>query len=132
MLSYIWIAIGGALGSMARFWVSGLVARHTDETFPWGTLVVNVTGSLVIGFIATSTGPDGRWFIGSHGRTFLTIGLCGGYTTFSAFSLETLNLARDGEWLHACANAVLSLLLCLAAVWIGHILALSVNPSRGA
>jgi CrcB protein len=131
MSDYLWVAIGGALGSIARFWVSGLLSRLVSETFPWGTLVVNVTGSLALGFIATSTGPDGRWLVGPQGRVFLMIGLCGGYTTFSAFSLETLNLARDGEWLYAGANALLSLLLCFVAVWIGHVLALSVNPSRG-
>jgi fluoride exporter len=132
MLSYIWVAIGGALGSAARFWVTGFLARHAGETFPWGTLLVNVSGSLIIGFFATITGPDGRWLVGPHGRTFFMIGLCGGYTTFSSLSLETLHLARDGEWFRACANAVVSLLVCLAAVWIGHIVALSVNPSRGA
>lgn len=131
MATYLWIAIGGALGGIARYWISGLVARQFGETFPWGTLIVNVTGSLAIGFFATSTGPDGRWLVGTQGRIFFMIGLFGGYTTFSSFSLQTLNLIRDGEWLYATVNAVLSVVLCLASVWLGHVLALSLNPTRG-
>lgn len=132
MWSYIWVAIGGALGSVARFWASGFIARRFGETFPWGTLIVNVTGSLVIGFFATSTGSEGRWIVGPQGRTFFMIGVLGGYTTFSSFSLQTLNLARDGEWLYAIANAVLSLVLCVAGVWLGHVMALGLNSARGA
>jgi CrcB protein len=129
--AYLWIAIGGALGGVARFWVSGLFARWFGETFPWGTMIVNITGSLAIGFFATCTGPDGRWLVGAQGRIFFMIGLCGGYTTFSSFSLQTLNLMRDGEWLYATANAVLSVVLCLASVWFGQVLALGLNATRG-
>ncbi len=128
MAAYLWIALGGALGGVVRFWLSGLVARRFGETFPWDTLLVNVTGSLAIGFFATSNGPDGRWLVGTQGRVFFMIGLCGGYTTFSSFSLQTFNLMRDGEWLYAAANAALSVVLCLASVWLGHVLALSLNP----
>ena len=131
MLNYFWVGLGGALGSVARFWASGFVARHFGETFPFGTLVVNVTGSFVIGFFSTLTGPDGRWLVAPQGRTFFMIGVCGGYTTFSSFSLQTLDLARDGEWLYAGANAVLSLVLCMAAVWFGHVLAAHLNPVKG-
>ena len=131
MLGYLWVGIGGALGSVARLWFSGVVARHFGETFPWGTLVVNVTGSFAIGFFATVTGPDGRWLVAPSFRQFLMAGVCGGYTTFSTFSLETLNLAREGEWLYAAANSVLSLALCLAAVWLGYLLATTVVPSKG-
>ena len=92
MLSYLWIAIGGALGTTARYWLSGVVAHSVGETFPWGTLVINVTGSFVIGFFGALTGPDGRVFVGSTARQFVMIGMCGGYTTFSSFSLQTLNL----------------------------------------
>lgn len=127
MESYLWIAIGSALGGMARFWCSGFVARWIGETFPWGTLVVNVTGSFVIGFFATITGPDGRVFASSLARQFVMIGVCGGYTTFSSFSLQTLNLMNDGEWLYAGGNIVLSVILCLAAVWAGHTMAASLN-----
>jgi CrcB protein len=131
MLTYFWVGLGGALGSIARFWASGVIARHFGETFPFGTLIVNVTGSLVIGFFATLTGTDGRWCVGPSFRTFFMVGLCGGYTTFSSFSLQTLNLARDGEWFQAGANAVLSLVLCLLAVWLGHLVAVSLNPLKG-
>src|SRR5437773_5355949 len=120
MLSYVWIGLGGALGSIARFWFSGYVARHFGEIFPWGTLLVNVSGSFVIGFFASITGPDGRWLVGPSARQFFMIGVCGGYTTFSSFSLQTLNLAHEGEWFRAAANSIASLVLCLIAVWFGH------------
>jgi len=124
MLAYLWIAVGGALGSAARYWFSGVVARHFGETFPWGTLLVNVSGSLIIGFFATLTGPDGRWLVpGWFRQQFFMLGLCGGYTTFSSFSLQTLNLALDGEWLYAAGNVILSVIACLVAVWLGHLLA---------
>ncbi len=130
MLAYLWIAIGGALGSVGRYWFSGVVARHFSETFPWGTLLVNVSGSLVIGFFATLTGPDGRWLVpASFRQQFFMLGVCGGYTTFSSFSLQTLTLAEDGEWLYAGANIVLSVVSCLAAVWLGHLLAASFNAT---
>ncbi len=122
-----WVALGGALGSVARYWCSGVVARAMGETFPWGTLIVNVSGSLVIGFIATVSGPDGRFLIPPEARQFMMVGILGGYTTFSSFSLQTLSLARDGEWLLAGANIVGSVVLCLIAVWVGHMLAVMVN-----
>lgn len=127
MLEYLLIAIGGALGSVARYWVSGFVAQRAGEFFPLGTLVVNVSGSLVIGFFATMTDPEGRFLTNPAFRQFVMIGICGGYTTFSSFSLQTLNLARNGEWFAAGANAVLSLVACLFAVWLGHVLALTIN-----
>ena len=121
MLTYFWIGIGSALGGMGRYWCSGVIARAFGETFPWGTIIVNVSGSLVIGFLATLMSPDGRLLVPPDARAFLTIGLCGGYTTFSSFSLQTLNLVRDGEWLWATSNVLFSVTLCLAAVWLGHI-----------
>jgi CrcB protein len=130
MLSYFWVAIGGALGTTARYWLSGVVARSVGETFPWGTLVINVTGSFVIGFFGALTGPDGRVFVGSTARQFVMVGMCGGYTTFSSFSLQTLNLMNDGEWLQAGANIGLSVLLCMIAVWAGAVLAGSINEMR--
>ena len=131
MWNYLCIAAGGALGTVARFWFSGVVARHFGETFPWGTLLVNVSGSLAIGFFATIADPDGRLLVSPTFRQFFMIGICGGYTTFSSFSLQTLNLMREGEWLYAGANAMLSVLLCLSAVWVGHFLASTLNPTRG-
>lgn len=127
MLEYLIIAAGGALGSVARFWVSGFVAQRAGEFFPVGTLVVNITGSFVIGLFATLTDPEGRFLASPGVRQFVMLGICGGYTTFSSFSLQTLNLARDGEWLAAGANAVLSLVACLVAVWLGHLLAVTIN-----
>jgi CrcB protein len=130
MVSYLWIAIGGALGTTARFWLSGVVARTIGETFPWGTLVINVSGSFVIGFFGALTGPNGRWFVGSTARQFVMIGMCGGYTTFSSFSLQTLNLANDGEWFRSGANIGLSVVLCLIAVWVGVVLAGMINAMK--
>ncbi|MFI5336133.1 MAG: fluoride efflux transporter CrcB [Opitutales bacterium] len=132
MRLYLLIALGGATGSVLRFWLSGLVATHIGETFPWGTLVINVTGSFVIGFFATLTGPEGRWFAGAETRQFVMTGICGGYTTFSSFSLQTLNLARGGEWLRAGGNVTGSVVLCLGAVWLGHLLATQFNALKGA
>ena len=129
-LLYCWIAIGSALGGVARYWCSGVAARLLGDTFPWGTLFVNVTGSFLIGFFATLTGPDGRVFAGSTMRQFVMLGILGGFTTFSSFSLQTLNLAGDGEWLQAGGNIVGSVVLCLIAVWLGHLLAVSINAMK--
>lgn len=130
-MSYFWIFIGGGLGSMARFAFSGLIARQFGETFPWGTLLVNVSGSFLIGLFATLTSPEGRWLVPGLWRQFFMLGICGGYTTFSSFSLQTLRLAEEGQWFKAGANSVLSLVLCLLAVWLGHILALNINAMKG-
>jgi CrcB protein len=132
MESYFWVAVGGALGTTARYWLSGLVARTIGETFPWGTLIINVSGSFVIGFFAALTGPDGRLFVGSTARQFVMIGLCGGFTTFSSFSLQTLNLVNDGEWFRAGGNIGLSVVLCLVAVWVGFVAASTINMMKGA
>ena len=130
MLTYLWVAIGGALGSVGRFWFNGIISTRFGETFPWGTMLVNVSGSFVIGFFAASTGTEGRWLVSPSFRTFFMIGICGGYTTFSSFSLQTLNLMNDGEWFYVGGNIVGSVVLCLAAVWAGHILALSINAMK--
>jgi CrcB protein len=131
LLTYAWIILGGALGTGARFAASSLVAGLVGETFPWGTLLVNVSGSLLIGFFATLTGPDGRLFMPSDLRQFVMVGFCGGYTTFSSFSLQTLNLASDGQFARAGLNVVLSVVLCLAFVWLGHIAAVALNAVKG-
>jgi CrcB protein len=124
---YFWIAVGSALGGVFRYWCSGAAARLIGETFPWGTLIVNVAGSFVIGLFFTLTGPDGRVIVSSTARQFVMVGLCGGYTTFSSFSLQTLNLIRDGELMQAGANIVASVLLCMLAVWLGHVAAAQLN-----
>lgn len=128
--AYLWIAVGSALGGVARFWCSGIVARLIGETFPWGTLLVNVIGSLIIGFFATLTAPDGRLFVDTTTRQFVMLGILGGYTTFSSFSLQTLALMNDGEWLYAGLNIGASVVLCLLAVWLGHLAAAHLNAMR--
>jgi CrcB protein len=119
-MTYLWVALGSAVGGVARYGVSGLAARTFGSFFPWGTLIVNVAGSTLIGFIAASAAPDARWLLSPDARALLMIGFCGGFTTFSSFSLETLNLVRDGEWLWASANVVFSAVLCLVFVWLGY------------
>ena len=123
MLTYFLVALGGAIGSVARLWLGVWVALLTGLAFPWGTILVNILGSLVIGFVATLTGPNGRVVVPVEAQAFVMVGLCGGFTTFSAFSLQTLELARDGRLLYAGANIMLSIVLCLTAVALGHWLA---------
>ena len=133
MLTYLWIALGGALGSVSRYWLSGMVAARFGEIFPWGTIVVNVTGSFLIGVLGALATPEGR--LDTQSRVFVTqflmIGLCGGYTTFSSFSLQTLNLLRDREWLYAGGNILLSVLMCLIAVWLGYLLGATLSSTKG-
>ena len=131
MITYLWIAIGGAIGSVARFAASSAIAGWFGATFPWGTLIVNVSGSFVIGFFSTLTGPDGRVLVSGDVRQFVTVGICGGYTTFSSFSLQTLSLVQDGELLQAGGNILGSVALCLAAVWLGYVAAASINLVKG-
>ncbi len=126
-MTVLWVTLGSAIGGALRFWCSGFIARHVGEVFPWGTLVVNVVGSLLIGLIATLTGPDARLLVGTAARQFVMLGILGGFTTFSSFSLQTLALIQDGEWVQACAYVLGSVLLCLMGVWLGHELAVAVN-----
>lgn len=130
MLAYLWIAIGSALGGMGRYACSRAVALRYGETFPWGTLMVNVTGSLIIGFIAALTGPDSRLVVSPNTRNFLMVGLCGGYTTFSSFSLQTLELVRNRDFGEAFGNILLSVAACLAAVAIGFIAGSAMGGAR--
>ena len=125
--SYLWVAIGSALGGVGRFALSVLIAERIPGLFPWGTLIVNVTGSFVIGMFGALTGPGGRVPTGDSPRLFVMVGICGGYTTFSAFSLQTLDLMRLGDWQRAGAYVAASVVLCLAAVWLGHLTALAFN-----
>ena len=128
MLSYIFVMLGGALGTGARFWMSGFIAERAGEFFPLGTLVVNVSGSFAVGFFAGFTDPEGQALVSPRVREFFMIGVCGGYTTFSSFSLQTLDLARDGDWLKALLNTVLSFVCCLVSVWLGRVLAVMLLP----
>ena len=133
MLAYLWVAIGGALGSVARFWLNGLVSSRVGETFPWGILTVNVTGSFVIGFLGALTAPEGK--LDPQSRTFaiqfFMTGVCGGYTTFSSFSWGTLQQLQDRQWLSAGSYVLLSVALCLIAVALGYWLGSMLHSMKG-
>ncbi len=130
--AYLWIALGGALGSVSRYWLNDIVSARF-ATFPMGTLTVNVLGSFIIGVFGALTLPEGR--MNSDTRIFATqfimIGICGGFTTFSSFSWQTLSLLRDREWLYAGGNALFSVSLCLVAVWLGFLLGALFNSMKG-
>jgi len=130
LITYLWVAVGGALGSVARYACSSAIANWHGEAFPLGTLVINVVGSFVIGFFGTLTGPDGRFLVPGDIRQFVMVGICGGYTTFSSFSLQTLTLAQDGEFFRAGLNVVASVVLCLASVWAGYVAATTLNAVK--
>ena len=126
------VAIGGALGSVARYALTGLVPRLTGETFPWGTVIVNISGSFVIGLLQALSQPGERSYVSPNGRLFLMYGVCGGYTTFSSFSLQTLQLLQERDLLKACGNVAASVVLCLVAVWLGYLLGETLNSTKGA
>lgn len=119
MMTYAWIAIGGAVSGMFRYWLNLLFTARFGEALPWGTIFINITGSFVIGLIAALTETGGRWPVPTEIRIFMLVGLCGGYTTFSSFSLQTLALLQTGEVGRALANVLLSVTLGVLAVWIG-------------
>ena len=112
-MAYAWIALGSALGGMARHAVGAWALGLWGPTSPWGTLIVNVVGSLIIGIVATTVQANEQM------RLFLAVGLCGGFTTFSAFSLQTLNLLQSGAYGAATLNIGLSVIVCIIAVWAG-------------
>jgi CrcB protein len=130
VLAYLWIAIGSALGGVARYACSRAVALRYGETFPWGTLTVNIAGSAVIGFVAALAGPDSRVIISPNARQFIMVGLCGGFTTFSSFSLQTLELIRNRDFAEAFGNILLSVAACMAAVAIGYIAGAALGGTR--
>jgi fluoride exporter len=125
--SYISVALGSIVGAVARFLVSVLFVSQFGNGFPWGTLFVNVTGSFAIGFYAALTGPDGRLFVSARQRLFVMVGICGGYTTFSSFSLETLRLVQSGNVQTALVYLLVSAITWIASVWIGYALAARLN-----
>ena len=122
IMTYLWVVVGSALGGLARYsltrWTLGW-----SSSFPWGTILINVVGALVIGFFGSFTLASGRFAVSENTRLFAMVGLCGGFTTFSSFSLQTFDLIRSGAWGKALANVLLSVVLCLAAVTVGHLLA---------
>lgn len=117
--AYLSVAFGGALGSMARFWLSGVVATLTGPQFPWGTLLINIGGSFVIGWFGALTSAAGSLDAPANVRLFVLVGICGGFTTFSSFSLQTLELLQSGETARAAGYIAGSVALCLAGVWLG-------------
>ncbi|MBV9783534.1 MAG: fluoride efflux transporter CrcB [Acidisphaera sp.] len=121
-MTYVWVAIGSALGGMARFFLTMVTSGFTLLRFPWGTLLVNVLGSLVIGWFGALTGPGGRIEAPLDLRIFVMVGVCGGFTTFSSFSLQTLELLRGGALASAAGYILASVILCLLAVWAGVVI----------
>ncbi len=121
MFKYLLIGSGGFIGSVLRYWTSLNTYKIFGEKFPFGTLAVNIIGCLLIGFIAEIS--ENRFLISSEVRTFLMIGFLGGYTTFSTFGYETFVLFQDKDYITALANIFLSVIVCLASVWIGTIIA---------
>jgi fluoride exporter len=131
LMLYLLIALGSGIGGVTRAACAEVSLGLLGNAFPWGILIINAVGSFIIGFFFTATGPDGRWLVRSTTRQFVMTGFCGGYTTFSSFSLDTLNLIRDGRFGVAGTNEVLSLAVCLLSVWMGHTLAAELNsPGR--
>ena len=120
------VMAGGALGSLTRYAVSAL-ALPISGRLPWGTILVNISGSFLIGFFGTLTLAHGRFPVSENWRLFVMIGVCGGYTTFSSFSLQTLDLLREGAMTRAFVNIAASVVLCIAAVAVGHQLASVMN-----
>ena len=125
--TYLAVMAGGAVGTGLRLWLSGLLAAKVGETFPLGTLAVNILGSFIISFFAGLAGPDGPLLVSSLTRQVVMVGVLGGFTTFSSFSFQTLNLLNDGQWARASANIGLSFALCMLAVWLGQIAAQALN-----
>ena len=125
--SYVSVALGSIVGAVARFLVSVLFVSQFGDGFPWGTLFVNVTGSFAIGFYAALTGPGGRLSVSARPKLFVMVGICGGYTTFSAFSLETLRFVQSGNAHTALIYLLVSAVTWIASVWLGHALAARLN-----
>ena len=126
---YAAVAAGGVLGSLARYLAALIIPVVSG--FPWPTLFVNIAGSFIIGFYATLSGPDGRLFVSARQRQFVMTGFCGGFTTFSSFSLETVRMLRTGEARTALLYIGISVVTWLVAVWLGHMLAARLNRLKG-
>ena len=120
-MNYLWISLGAIVGASARYFVSGFVARHLSTIFPYGTLIINITGSLILGFFLVYSTErallDPRW------RLLVAIGFCGSYTTFSSYAFESFALMEQSQWVMFGLNIVGSNVLCLAAVLAGAALA---------
>jgi CrcB protein len=121
-MSYLWVTIGSAIGGLLRYAITRLTLT-LSISFPFGTVLINVLGSFVIGYFGTLTLQSGKYPASDNLRLFVMLGICGGFTTFSSFSLQTFDLMRSGAWGRALANLVLSVVLCVGAVAVGHLLA---------
>jgi fluoride exporter len=121
-MAYLWVMVGSALGGVLRYALTRLTLS-LSVGFPFGTVLINVLGSFVIGYFGTFTLQSGRYAASDNVRLFVMVGICGGFTTFSSFSLQTFDLMRSGAWSRALANVVVSVVLCIAAVGAGHMLA---------
>jgi CrcB protein len=130
LAAYLWVALGGALGSMARYGLGNAMTVAMGAEFPWGTLLINVLGSFIISFFAVLTGADARLPLPAEARIFVTVGLCGGFTTFSAFSLQTVELARAGQPGRAALYVAISAVLCISACALGFASAAALNAQR--
>jgi fluoride exporter len=122
----LFVVIGGAIGTLARYLIS-VAALPFSQNLPWGTIWINIIGSFVIGLFGTLTLAHGRFPVSENARLFVMVGLCGGFTTFSSFSLQTLDLMRSGATVRAAINVIASVVLCIAAVAAGHLIAAYFN-----
>ena len=120
MQTLLWVALGSGIGGAARYWVTTTIERNLSSNFPWGTLMVNFLGSLLIGVFVALAITEGRLGEGAVGRQVIVIGIFGGFTTFSAFSLQTLTLLQSGNIATAAMNVFASVGLCILGVWVGH------------
>jgi fluoride exporter len=127
LLAIVLVFFGGALGSMWRYWWSGLIAQRFGETFPFGTLAVNIVGSILIGIFAGLVTHILNGLIAAALLQFLVVGICGGLTTFSSFSLQTYSLITEGRWLSALSNIIFSTGLSLGGVAFGWQITQGVN-----
>jgi CrcB protein len=117
---YLWVALGSAIGGCVRYAMGREMLPQHSGSFPWSTVLINIIGSFIIGFFGTLTVTGSRWAVPESTRIFVMVGLCGGFTTFSSFSLQTFDLLRSGAWGKALLNVGLSVVLCLGAVAVGH------------
>lgn len=122
-MTWLWVGLGGALGSVARHGLNQAIeARRLSGTFPLGIFTINVIGSVLVGAVAGLM-MSGRWPFPAESRTFVIVGLLGGFTTFSSFSLDTLTLIRDGHVVQAIGNVAGQVVLSLLGAWLGYRLA---------
>jgi fluoride exporter len=129
-MTWLWIAVGSALGGVGRYAAVQAGERLFGAAFPWGTLAVNVAGSFAIVLFAGLVSGDGRFRVPDEVRLFVTVGLLGGFTTFSSFSLQTLDLLRGGEPGRAALYVLGSVALCLLGAWAGHLAAGGIGGLR--